>query len=147
MLNVELAAGNPSCMFVTMLLAVFNPSDGQVDYVRCGHVPPFLRRSDGRLERLDVAGGLPLGVSETADYESATARLQPGDALLLLSDGVPEASAPDGSLLDKDGVAAWLAAPPLELTSLVAMVRTHEAGGPASDDLAALLLRILIRQE
>jgi sigma-B regulation protein RsbU (phosphoserine phosphatase) len=139
-LNVELAANNASCMFVTFLLAVFDPATGRLDYVRCGHVPPFLRRPHGAIERLNVAGGLPLGVSEVARYKTGHATLQPGDTLLILSDGVTEAAAPDAALLDDAGVEAWLASGPTGLASLIDAVRAHEAGGPASDDLAALLL-------
>ncbi len=139
-LNAELAANNPSCMFITLLLAVFNPADGRLDYVRCGHVPPFLRRASGALERLDTARGLPLGVDEDAIYRAATAWLYPGDSLLVVSDGITEAAAPDGALFDDAGVAAWLAAPRQALATLVAQVRAFEAGLPAGDDLSALLL-------
>jgi sigma-B regulation protein RsbU (phosphoserine phosphatase) len=141
-LNRILAAGNPSCMFVTLLLAVFDPSDGKLSYVNCGHVPPFLRRSNGRLERLEISGALPLGVIDDAGYISSDIWLQPGDALLVLSDGITEAAAPDGSLFGDLGVETWLGAPPERIVALVAAVRAHESAGPASDDLAALLLRV-----
>jgi sigma-B regulation protein RsbU (phosphoserine phosphatase) len=141
-LNQELARGNESCMFVTMLIGLFDPSHGRLDYVRCGHVPPFLRRADGSLERLSVSGGMPLGVSELGSYASASVSLSAGDYLLLLSDGVTEAAAPDGPLFNDERVERWLSAPPDGLASLVAAVRAHEDGGPASDDLAALLLTI-----
>ena len=77
-LNIELATNNPSCMFVTFLLAVFDPRTGGLDYVCCGHVPPYLRRPNGMIERLNVAGGLPLGVSETTRYKAGHVTLQPG---------------------------------------------------------------------
>ena len=64
----------------------------------------------------------------------------PGDTLLVLSDGVTEAASPDGALLNDAGVEAWLASGPNSLASLTEIVRAHEAGGPPSDDLAALLL-------
>lgn len=139
-LNRELSTGNPSCMFMTLVLALFDPRTGRLDYVRCGHVPPFLRRADGRLERLDGARGLPLGIDEDARFTRASVTLAPGDALLILSDGVTEAAAPDGGLYDDAGVETWLAAPRTELASLVADVRAFEAGLPAADDVAALLL-------
>ncbi len=145
-INVELAANNPSCMFVTFLLAVFDPATGALDYVRCGHVPPFLRRAGGRVERLDGVGGLPLGVSEDVRYAVGQQILEPGDTLLVLSDGVTEAEGPDGALLGDDGVSAWLAMPPTGLAPLVAVARAHEAGGPVSDDLAALLMRFTSRR-
>jgi len=140
-LNKELAAGNPSCMFITLVLALFEPATGRLDYVRCGHVPPFLRRADGRIERLDAARGLPLGLDEDARFRASTVSLSDGDSLLVLSDGVTEAIAPDGTLFDDEGVERWLAAPPSSLSSLVGEVRAFEAGLPPADDLAALLLR------
>jgi sigma-B regulation protein RsbU (phosphoserine phosphatase) len=140
-LNLILSSGNPSCMFVTMLLAVFSPVDGRLDYVRCGHIPPFLRRADGRVLRLDVAGGPPLGVSEDVDFVAGRARLAPGDVLLILSDGVTEAESPAADMFGDEGVLDWIAAGELELSALVALVRAHEAGGPPSDDVAALLLK------
>lgn len=139
-LNEGLSQANDSCMFVTMLMARFHPDTGRLDYVRCGHVPPFLRRADGRMERLEEAGGLPLGVSELAAYRTASARLERGDTLLVLSDGVTEAVAPDDELYGDDRVTQWLAGSVQSLASLLLAVRTHEAGAPPSDDIAALFL-------
>jgi len=141
-LNAELAANNPSCMFVTMLLAVFDPANGALAYVNCGHVPPYVRRADGRLERLSVSGGLPLGVMDFGDYTAGSAQLEPGDTVLIVSDGATEAATPDGILFDDAGIEAWLSSDvPDNLLALLTALRAHEAGGPPSDDLAALLLR------
>jgi sigma-B regulation protein RsbU (phosphoserine phosphatase) len=139
-MNAELESNNPSCMFVTMLLGIFNPADGRFDYVRCGHVPPFLRRAGGGLERLNSSRGLPLGINPSARYTAATAWLQPGDCLLIVSDGITEAATPDGTLFTDAGVVSWLGTPQHALAGLVAEVRDFEAGYPASDDLSALLL-------
>ena len=79
---------------------------------------------------------------DDAEYTAGRAQLGPGDALLLISDGFTEAASPDGTLFDDTGIEQWLADPPEELAPLVAIVRAHEAGGPASDDMAALLLRV-----
>jgi sigma-B regulation protein RsbU (phosphoserine phosphatase) len=141
-LNRELLAGNQNCMFVTMFIGVFEPLRGRLDYIRCGHVPPFLQRADGRIERLGAAGGVPLGVSDSAPFAAARIDLAPGDRLLVLSDGVTEAAAPDQSQFGDAGVERWLAAQSPQLATLVQAVRAHEAGEAASDDLAALLLTI-----
>ena len=142
--NDALARGNPSCMFVTLLLASLDTRTGALAFVRCGHVPPFLRRADGRIERLEGAGGLPLGVMEGVGYRGAAAALGVGDQLLVVTDGVTEASEPGGALFGDEAVVAWLQAvgARAELGDLLARVRAYEAGAPPSDDLAALLLRI-----
>jgi sigma-B regulation protein RsbU (phosphoserine phosphatase) len=141
-LNAELSANNPRCMFVTLLLALFDPLSGRLDYVRCGHVPPFVRRRDGSIERLDGAPSLPIGLDADARYAAASIDLERGDALLILSDGVTEAATPDGKLFGDAGVQAWLATPQTSLGSLIELVRTFEAGEPAADDLSALLLSV-----
>lgn len=141
-LNGMLAIENDGCMFVTMFLALLDPRSGGLDYVRCGQIPPFLRRRNGTVERLDAVGGLPLGVADDAVYAVGRTTLEPGDVLLVVSDGVTEAEAAGGRLLGEEPVLDWLAGSPGELGSLVALTRAHEAGEPPSDDLSALLVRM-----
>ena len=140
-LNGMLAINNDSCIFVTMFLGLFDPASGRLLYIRGGQIPPFLRRHDGAIERLDAVGGLPLGVFEDAPYDVGEVVLSPGDILLIVSDGVTEAESPAGELLDDDPVAAWLEEPREDLAPLVELTRLHEAGGSASDDLSAMLVR------
>jgi len=139
-INRILASGNSSYTFVTMVLAVFDPATGLLSLVRCGHIPPFVRRADGRVERLDEASGLPLGVDPEASYNMVQVILRSGDALLLVSDGVTEAECGNQNLFGDASVLAWLGRSPLCLDDLVASVRQHEAGEAPADDLSALLL-------
>jgi sigma-B regulation protein RsbU (phosphoserine phosphatase) len=139
-LNAILSRRNDSCMFVTMLLALFDPATGGFDYVCCGHIPPFLCRTDGTIERLDVAGGVALGVVADACFQVGRVVLAPGDRLLVVSDGVTEAEAPDGGMFGEEPVLRLMRAGLTDLAPLVAAVKSHEAGTPQSDDLCALLL-------
>ena len=142
--NRALASNNASCMFVTLFLGVIDVTTGELAYVRCGHVPPWIRRSDGGVERLAVAAGLPLGVMERVAYTTGRSRLSAGDVLLAVTDGVTEGSAPDKSLFGEDRTEAWLlrAGPDASLGPLVAEVRAYEAGEPAADDVAAVLVTV-----
>jgi sigma-B regulation protein RsbU (phosphoserine phosphatase) len=142
--NEALAANNASCMFVTLFLGVLDVTTGELAYVRCGHVPPWIRRSDGRIDRLEAAAGLPLGVMEGAPYRSGRAILAAGETLLVVTDGITEGAAPDQSLFGEPRVGEWLQAvgDGASLAGLVAEVRAHEAGEPAADDVAAVLLKI-----
>jgi sigma-B regulation protein RsbU (phosphoserine phosphatase) len=144
LVNSALARANESCMFVTALLAVLDLDSGALAYVRCGHVPPFLKRADGALERLEGTGGLPLGLVDGTAYVSGRAALNPGERLLIVTDGVTEAASPSGALLGDEGALAWMGGtgPDEGLASLLATVRAHEAGAAASDDVAALLMRL-----
>ncbi|MEM6458902.1 MAG: PP2C family protein-serine/threonine phosphatase [Planctomycetota bacterium] len=80
-------------MFVTAFYGVFNPDTLELAYAAAGHPPPRLCRGD-HLEHLDAVGGLPLGVTPDSDYHSATTTLQPGDELLMFTDGITEAFNP-----------------------------------------------------
>jgi sigma-B regulation protein RsbU (phosphoserine phosphatase) len=115
-------------------------------YVRAGHVPPYLRRSDGSVERLGQHGGPPLGFTEDAVYKPADTAFGAGDAILVLTDGFTEAADPSGELFGDDRVASYMAQvdprDPDLLPTLVRRVRDFEAGRPPSDDMAALVLAL-----
>jgi len=59
-------------------------------YVNAGHLPPILRRKDGSIQRLKT-GGMVVGMMPDTSYRQETVQLQPGDILLLFSDGITEA--------------------------------------------------------
>jgi len=143
--NAVLAANNPGCMFVTLLLATLDLTSGRLHYVRAGHIPPFLRRADGTLQRLTHAGGLPLGVEEDLPYTADSVDLDAGDCLLVVTDGISEARGEHGDLFGEERVAQWLAAPrqePPTVQELLAAVREFEAGAAPSDDVGIILLRL-----
>jgi sigma-B regulation protein RsbU (phosphoserine phosphatase) len=142
--NQALALGNSSCMFVTLFLGVLDVTTGDLAFVRCGHVPPWIHKADGSMERLMAAAGLPLGVMEGISYRTGRTSLAAGDVLLSVTDGVTEGTAPEGELFGEDRTGAWLAkaGPDNSLDDLVAEVRAFEAGQPPADDVAAVLLRV-----
>jgi phosphoserine phosphatase RsbU/P len=144
--NAALTSANPADMFVTYLLATVDVAAERLLYVRAGHVPPYLRRRDGSLERLGELGGLPLGVAGGAVYKAADTAFAAGDAILVLTDGFTEAADPAGELFGDDRIASYMTqANPTDpdlLPALVRRVREFEAGQPPSDDMAALLLTL-----
>jgi phosphoserine phosphatase RsbU/P len=144
LLNATLAEGNASGMFVTFLLGSLDVASGTLAYVRAGHVPPFLRRASGTVERLNAFGDLPLGVAEQAAYHSGAVTMAPGDRLLVVTDGYIEAEDPGGSLFGAAPIEAFMAAltanDAAPLRTLTDMIRSFESGRPTSDDMAAILL-------
>jgi len=76
--------------FTTAFLAEFDANSRALTYINAGHNAPILRRSSGAIEHLEK-GGLPLGIVAQAAYESDTVSLQPGDWLVIFTDGVVEA--------------------------------------------------------
>ncbi|RMF67315.1 MAG: hypothetical protein D6743_05100 [Calditrichaeota bacterium] len=75
--------------FVTFFVLKLWPAQGRFEYVNAGHNPPYLLRSDGRLEELNE-GGLILGVVPQADYTIGQGRMEVGDVLTMYTDGVTE---------------------------------------------------------
>ncbi|MBX3378925.1 MAG: PP2C family protein-serine/threonine phosphatase [Phycisphaeraceae bacterium] len=93
-LNSHLAKSyTPLGSFVTAFYATLDPVSGRLIYSSAGHNPPRLLRN-GKILSLDEAGGLPLGVMGDQAYPEATAVFQPGDLLLLYTDGITEAMTP-----------------------------------------------------
>jgi phosphoserine phosphatase RsbU/P len=133
-------------MFVTFLLAALHVQSGRLTYVRAGHIPPYHRNGAGALARLDRLSGPPLGLDERAVYKPETVTLAPGDRLLVVTDGFTEANDPDGTLYGDQRVAAFVTslepAEPAPLKRLLDDIRQFEAGRPASDDTAAILLSL-----
>ena len=79
-------------MFVTAKFLLYDASSGEVEFVLCGHPPARVRRADGRVEALDGDALLPLGIVEPYDVVSTRARLEPGDTLVMYTDGITEAA-------------------------------------------------------
>lgn len=79
--------------FITAFYAVLEPKSRKLTYASAGHNPPRLVR-DGRVMSLDETGSLPLGIDEEQSYGQATVTLQPGDLLLLYTDGITESAPP-----------------------------------------------------
>ena len=88
--NRRLCAGNKAEMFVTVWAGVLNQK-GVFEYVNAGHNRPFVRRADGRIEKVMGKGGRFLGMFEDATYRVNSLRLERGDAIYLYTDGITEA--------------------------------------------------------
>ncbi|MGW1864887.1 SpoIIE family protein phosphatase [Streptomyces mauvecolor] len=129
--------------FATCTYAEADLSTGVVQLVRAGHVDPLIRLQDGSCRRLPVEGGLPLGLSAEfgrLEYPVSTVELDPGQTLLLYTDGLVEQPGTD---LD-DGMqvlASLVRTGPEDLEALADRLCdvVDEQGG--DDDVALLLLR------
>ncbi|MEM6579158.1 MAG: SpoIIE family protein phosphatase [Pseudomonadota bacterium] len=93
--------------YFTMVLADVELDTGRVTMTQAGHPNPLIQRACGAVEFVGTSG-LPVGLIEGADYEQFEVQLNPGDRLLLHSDGVEECAAPDGTLLGEDGLDALM---------------------------------------
>ena len=76
--------------FMTLFYALLEPATGRMRYVSCAHPFPLLARADGTVEELGN-GSLPLGLKSEPRAEVGETTIQPGDRLVLYTDGLPEA--------------------------------------------------------
>jgi serine phosphatase RsbU (regulator of sigma subunit)/anti-sigma regulatory factor (Ser/Thr protein kinase) len=94
--NEHLCPDMPEKMFVTCLYGVLEPATGRLRFANAGHDLPYVKTADGVVELR--ARGMPLGLMPGMSYEEKEMTLAPGDSVLLHSDGVVEAHAPDGDM-------------------------------------------------
>src|SRR4029079_10346374 len=85
--------------YATAVVAKLWP-DGKLEYVNCGHVPPLVIRK-GEIVRL-ASANLPVGLLREATYESGVQQLEPGDKLLVVTDGVTEAENRSGEFFGSE---------------------------------------------
>ncbi len=86
----------PAKMFVTCLYGVLEPASGRFRFANAGHNLPYVRTADGVTELR--ATGMPLGLLPGIVYEETQGQLEPGETMLLHSDGVAEAHGPEGEM-------------------------------------------------
>ena len=92
--NALLEKESVNNMFVTVFYGIYNIKTGEIRYTNAGHNLPYLLKKDGNIERLPVAGNMAVGIFDDSQYTEATLQLQPGETLLLYTDGVTEAINP-----------------------------------------------------
>jgi len=88
-INQYIFENSPPNKFLTLFYGELDPDTGTLVYSNGGHNAPMLVRHNGELERLDQ-GGLPIGMMQGVGYQEATVVFQPGDVLVIYSDGITE---------------------------------------------------------
>ena len=146
-LNAALVRDSASSLFVSLFYGVLMPAAGTFRYASAGHVPPVLLRAgepEGRL--LDVTG-LLLGILPDARYVSHETAVDPGDLIVLYTDGVTEARRSDGELFGEPHLAAVVTAArdgtAEDVADTVMRAVTDWAGPGPRDDRALAVVHLL----
>jgi serine phosphatase RsbU (regulator of sigma subunit) len=144
--NRILRVDNASAMFATCFYGILNTRTGDLRYSNAGHNQPYRIGSDGAITPLEARGGTPLGLFPWKKYDGATAQLDPGDALFLFTDGVPEASNEKlDDFTDERLIEVLRDAAALPAREVVDKVHTRllafTAGAPQSDDITMVSVR------
>ncbi|MCA9296985.1 MAG: SpoIIE family protein phosphatase, partial [Phycisphaerales bacterium] len=104
--NTHLARKQLESSFVTAFLAIYDPPTRTLTYARAGHPPPMLKDPGpgGTVRRLDAVGGVPLGILNDARFEDASVTLEPGQAVVMYTDGITEGMNHDHRMFGVAGV-------------------------------------------
>jgi len=145
--NRLLSEGNETGMFVTAFLGCLDIPTGKFVFANAGHNPPLLF-SGGVYRRLASKAGFVLAGMENTIYREGEITLQPGDGLLLYTDGVTEAANPDGELFGERRLIAaadrYAEQPPKAFVEAIkAEIDGFATGAPQADDITMLALRYI----
>lgn len=93
--NQYLVKNTPQNRFVTLFIGELDCENGTLKFINAGHEPALVVRKNGEVEKL-TSNSLPLGLFETLEFSAQQTQLLSGDVLVVFSDGVSEATAPNG---------------------------------------------------
>jgi phosphoserine phosphatase RsbU/P len=130
--------------YATMFFGILDP-DGGLEFINAAHPSPLILRRDAILD-LTTEASFPIGLIPEAEFVSVRAKLQPGDTLVLFSDGVTEATDPDFQLFDvprlKDALSGGHEMPLRQLQDKVLKsIEAFTRGANQADDVTLLLVR------
>ena len=147
-LNKATCTTCPSNRFITFFFCVLDAATGEVRFANAGHNPPILVRASGETEMLEGGGGPVLGIVPFALYREERAHLNPGDMLVLYSDGVTEANNPAFDEFGEDRCIEVLRSYRRESAAFIVQAVTKavadfSAGAPQADDITLALAKRL----
>ncbi|MGH9544603.1 MAG: PP2C family protein-serine/threonine phosphatase [Terriglobales bacterium] len=138
-LNRLLVEDFPSGKFVTMLLAVLNPSARELTFSSAGHLRPLLVDEHGA-RFLDSERGMPLGLG-TGEFSESRVQLSKGSRLVFYSDGITEATSPSDEEYGAERMRDHVLQPGACAESILADVRTFANGEGLHDDATVIFVR------
>jgi phosphoserine phosphatase RsbU/P len=130
--------------YATMFFALLD-RDGGLEYIKAGHPSPLLLRR-GQVSEIYSEGSFPVGLLQDAEFTATSLQLEPGDTLVLFSDGITDAENPDEELYGVSRLREALAGqqnPPLDTLKQTVLdsVEAFSRGASQSDDMTLLIAR------
>ncbi len=144
--NREICEASVDSAFVTLALCIIDPTTHRISVANAGHMSPLFLRRNGAIDKpagADVTG-FPFGIVEDCPYPNATTTLDPGEMVVLYSDGISEAMNAAEELYSDERICEQLEGlqgkPPEQIgRRLLEDVRRHAAGHPQSDDISLVV--------
>jgi len=141
--NASLCHKAKNGMFVSLILMILNPETGELEIANAGHLPP-VHILNQRIWQHDEASGPPAGIILDAKYECTSLTLEPGEMVLLYTDGITEARNSHHIMLGAGRLLAWLTecpdSPEACMEELVERIQLFAEEATQSDDITMLIL-------
>jgi PAS domain S-box-containing protein len=147
LVNRRLAEDSSDDQFITLFLARLDPATRSLVHSNAGHWPGYVLDARGKVKAVLPSTGVPLGIEPVGDFPSAAATaLEPGDLVVLLTDGVVETVSPDGTLFGVgralDVVRAHRGGTPRQVAEALLQTANDFSGDVQIDDRTAVILKV-----
>ena len=137
-------------VFATLFFGVLDTQTGAMSYINAGHELPIHLGRDGTMDEL-IPGGLPIGILPDSPYDIYTIQLQPGDILMIYTDGILDACNHAGEFFTKERLLTLIKetrhrdalSAPMVLQLIHDAVQAYMAGAGSFDDMTMLAVRRL----
>ena len=145
--NNLLCEENETTQFVTVLYAVYDPETGAFTFASGGHDAPMVRKADGSTELLPLTEGLALGVQPDFQYQQRKVTIEPGEMVVLYTDGITEAQTEEGTLFGVEGLTDALGnvanggTAEATIGEVFSVTKGYMGDAPQFDDITCLAIR------
>ena len=133
-------------LFITTFYGILDPDKGLLTYCNAGHNPPYLIRESEQESIVSLQRtGIAMGIEENSTWTTETVAIEPGDILLLYTDGIPDAQDEDGDFFDNEAI--------IEISrensgkfaheiqsAIIEAVQKFSGSAPQSDDITLMVL-------
>ena len=134
-------------LFVTVFYGILDPKNGLLTYCNAGHNPPFLISESESESIISLPPtGIAIGIEEDATWSTETVGINPGDILLLYTDGIPDTQDDDGDFFDDESIIEITRANSRKYaheiqSAIIEAVQDYSGNASQSDDITLMVLK------
>lgn len=144
--NQRICAHNPASMFCSLFIAILDIKSGLLVYTNAGHNPPFFMKNSGSFELIKDKNGPVMGAFDEISYNEGTIQMEPGDVILVYTDGVTEAIGQNGDWYTVDRLKGFLegkkmATPSVMVSAVADDVKRFKGKAQQADDITLICLQ------